>query len=233
MLEVNQQFTPMVKTIGHEQPPIIVIDDFVLNLDAAQQLAESASFNQDPNSYYPAVRSQLPNQYIIDSLRAVYQGIYKIYQIPRTFKLQPQLAYFSLINQPANTLSFLQRFPHFDTPRPFYFAVLHYVNDQPHGGTGFFRHRSTQFERINEQRVDGYMEKCNQEIAELGEPAPAYHIDNSEMYELYEVVDYKPNRLVIYPGNLLHSTIVNEATDIDDNPKTGRVTANMFVEFVC
>jgi hypothetical protein len=48
---------------------------------------------------------------------------------------------------------------------------------------------------------------------------------------LYHQIEYRPNRLVIYPGNLLHSTIVNPQTDIDANPSSGRLTTNIFINF--
>lgn len=232
MLDVNLNFKPTIKVVGLEQTPVVVIDDFCLNIQEIQHHASQAEFSQDNNSYYPGIRSQLPNQYIVDTLKAIYQGLYKTYGIPRTYKLQPQLAYYSLITQQPETLSFLQRFPHFDTPRKGYFAVLHYINENPHGGTGFFRHKASKFERITDDCVDEYMRKCNEEIDFLGGPQAKYHTGDSDMYELYDTIDYKPNRLVIYPGNLLHSTLVNNQTDIDNNPCSGRLTANMFVEFV-
>ena len=49
--------------------------------------------------------------------------------------------------------------------------------------------------------------------------------------ELYHRIDYRPNRLVVYPGCLLHSGLVNPVIDVDSNPRTGRLTANIFVDF--
>jgi hypothetical protein len=50
-------------------------------------------------------------------------------------------------------------------------------------------------------------------------------------FTLYHAVDYRANRLVIYPGSLLHSGLIDPAHDIDDDPETGRLTANIFVDF--
>nr|WP_220347645.1 DUF6445 family protein [Thalassotalea euphylliae] len=36
---------------------------------------------------------------------------------------------------------------------------------------------------------------------------------------------------MIFPGNLLHSTLVDNTNDISAIPETGRLTANIFIEF--
>ena len=64
-----------------------------------------------------------------------------------------------------------------------------------------------------------------------GEPKQEYCTSTSEHYELYHEIEYKPNRLVIYPDHLLYSTIVCPDTDINSDPQTGRLTANIFIEF--
>jgi hypothetical protein len=54
---------------------------------------------------------------------------------------------------------------------------------------------------------------------------------SNDEYELYHRIEYRPNRLVVYPGCLLHSGLVNPAVDINPDPRTGRLTANIFVDF--
>ncbi|WP_260679349.1 DUF6445 family protein [Thalassomonas sp. M1454] len=229
---INPSIKPMIKLVGKEKTPVIVIDDFATDLsEIVDDAVNNQTFVSDPNSYYPGVRSRVPQEYVLAILKTVYQGIYKVYDIPRSLKLKLMLNYFSLINTPEEELSLLQRIPHFDTPRPYYFAILHYLNPGQHGGTGLFRHTLSDFERINDERVDGYMQSTEQYMQEHGELPPKYHNTSSKLYQLYEEIPYKPNRLVIYPGNLLHSTIVDLKNDIDGDPRTGRLTSNIFVEF--
>ena len=49
--------------------------------------------------------------------------------------------------------------------------------------------------------------------------------------ELIGEVEYRPNRMVIYPGNLLHSGLIQPDRDINDDPASGRLTANLFLYF--
>ena len=64
-----------------------------------------------------------------------------------------------------------------------------------------------------------------------GEPAQRYIDGSTDHFELYSHIEYKPNRLVAYPGCLLHSGLVNPKHDINPDPRTGRLTANIFVDF--
>lgn len=41
-------------------------------------------------------------------------------------------------------------------------------------------------------------------------------------------IDYRPNRLLIYPGTLLHSGLIDAGTDLDTSPLSGRLTVNIF-----
>ena len=62
---------------------------------------------------------------------------------------------------------------------------------------------------------------------------PAKYIDAStDHYEIIHEIEYRPNRLVMYPGNLLHSGLVKPERDLGWDPATGRLTANLFIDFV-
>jgi hypothetical protein len=121
--------------------------------------------------------------------------------------------------------------PHFDSSRPYYLAILHYLNEGSFCDTGLFRHRATGLEKITDDCHDGYVKSCREQFAEQGLPEKAYIKGSNEQYELYHRIEYRPNRLAIYPGCLLHSGLVQPDVDIDHNPRTGRLTANIFVDF--
>lgn len=232
MIKVNPVARPKIVLIGKEKTPVVIIDDFALSTDdIIAYAADQADFNEDPASYYPGVRATLPREYVKAVIDAVYQGIYQCYKIPHQLRLKPQSRFLSLITRDETALSALQKIPHFDTPRPYHFAILHYLNPNEHGPTGFFRHIPTQWERITEQRCQPYFDAAQQHIDENGEAQAGYCTQSDHHFDLYEQIEYRPNRLVIYPGNLLHSSIVRPAQDIDSNPKTGRLTANIFIDF--
>lgn len=230
--QVNPAIQPQILYLGQEKTPLILIDDFLHDLPSLRQQARQTEFMRENQTYYPGQRAVLPKDYVAASLNAVYQLIYQVYQIPEKLRLKPQMLFYALITQPENSLHPLQCMPHFDTSAPYYFALLHYLNDEPHGSTGFFRHKPTGFERVTDQRRQEYFKSAQQFLDTEGAPPQRYQIQSNEHYELYHQIPYQANRLVIYPGNLLHSSLVDVQTDIDNSPITGRLTANMFIDFL-
>ncbi|QDE31819.1 DUF6445 family protein [Shewanella polaris] len=231
IVEVNN-IAPQVQYIGQQQTPIIVIDNFAGDITKLIDIAiNDSQFSQDQGSYYPGQRTALPRQYIIDVINSVFQLIYDVYRIPTQLRLKPQQCVYSLIDKQPESLAPLQCLPHFDTPSPHYFAILHYLNDGPHGNTGFFRHNLSGYERITAENIDHYFAKAQPFLDDKKHTTPSYFVASDEHYSLYHQIEYRPNRLVIYPGNLLHSTLVNPQTDIDATPSSGRLTANIFINF--
>jgi hypothetical protein len=231
-IQITSNLAIQVRTVGVDKTPIIVIDNFAVNTDSIINYAcQSTTFNSLDNTLYPGIRAPLPKDYVINVLQAIYLEICRVYKIPIHLKLTPQEIYFSLITKASEDLSLLQRMPHFDTSRPFYFAVLHYLNNGKHGNTGLFRHKPTGLEKIENHNAEHYLNAAQHFIEVHGEPPQKYFTQSSAHFELYEEIEYKPNRLVIYPGQLLHSIIISPEDDIDENPRTGRLTANIFIEF--
>ena len=63
-------------------------------------------------------------------------------------------------------LSLPQRAPHFDSPDPKYYALLHYVRVPKGSGTAFYRQRSTGIERVTEANIGQFISTAQRE-AEL------------------------------------------------------------------
>jgi hypothetical protein len=229
---INTALKPQLIYVGAQQTPILIIDELAADLPALLVDAASADFQTDAHSYYPGVRALLPRPYVIAVLDAVYQLIYQVYQVPRERRLKPQDIYYSLITTAEQDLKPLQCLPHFDSTDPYYFALLHYLSPEPHGGTGLFRHRPTGFEKITAATQSGYFQAAEQHLARFGAPRQGYCIETNDHFELYQKLEYRQNRLVIYPGNLLHSSLVNPATDIAASISEGRLTANIFINFL-
>ena len=232
-IEVNKPIKAETCFVGVNKTAVIIIDDFAIDTAAIiENACNNCDFEHQDNSYYPGIRARLPKSYVIDVLQAIYQQICVVYEIPVHLQLKPQEIYYSLLTNSQSQLSLNQRMPHFDTSRPYYFAILHYLNNNPHGNTGLFRHIPTGLERIDEDNEEHYLTAKEKYIDENGSPPQTYFTSSTGHYELYHEIEYKPNRLVIYPGRLLHSTIVCVDQDIDPSPVTGRLTANIFIEFM-
>ncbi len=230
--QINPNAKIQVGLVGHEQTPVLIVDDFCLDLsDLKKYACDYAAFTPVKSSMYPGVRATLPECIGKATLAPLYKMLYEVYHIPTNYILKPRDLFFSIVSFAEKELSLMQRIPHFDTPNPYYFAVMLYINEGEHGGTAIYRHKPTSFERISNAKVDKYFDSAEEFIKQHGEPEDEYIRSSNEHYELIQEIAYKPNRLVIYPGNLLHSGMIIPEHDIDPNPKTGRLTTTVFVEF--
>ncbi len=231
--EINRNCTLKVRPVGRDRTPLIVIDDFAVSTGALRDFAcNQAEYGPDATSLYPGRRAPLPREYVRGVLDQLFPLLYRVYGVPEDLGMKPVNAVFSLIGTPEADLAPRQCAPHFDSTRPYYLAVLHYLNEGPYCDTGLFRHRQTGLERVSPETVTTYIAAREAWAAQHGERAPAYIKGSDEQFELYDRVEYRPNRLAVYPGCLLHSGLVDPAVDIDPDPRSGRLTANIFVDFV-
>lgn len=138
---------------------------------------------------------------------------------------------YSLVATPEHELGILQTMPHCDTALPYFFAVLLYLNPGNYGGTNFYRHNPTGFERVTAERFPYYMDAAKEYLNQHGMPSREYYKATDGHFSVIGSVEYKPNRLIVYPGNLLHSGSINPLRDIDASPQPGRLTANIFVDY--
>jgi hypothetical protein len=231
-IRTNTGAKPKVVLVGSERTPIVVIDEFLEDLTGLNFYAcTEGSFEQQRTAGYPGVRSGLPNSYVDEALSVCIPLIREVYKVPAMYRYRRHHAFFSLTCMPEADLAIPQRMPHVDTQRPHYFAILHYLNPHEYGGTGFYQHRPTGYERITERRYHHYFLAVKQFMMQNGFPENRYCRSSDDHYELIDKVDYVFNRLVIYPGNLLHSGMISPNRDLSSNPEKGRLTANIFIDF--
>ncbi len=230
-LRINAQATPQVRVVGEERTPVVTIDNFALNPGEVIEHARGAEFRADPTSAYPGIRAGLARSHVILELKALYPLIKKIYSIPEDMLPRPVNTVYSLVTTPASKLRLLQRLPHFDSVNRFYFAITHFLGQGKFGGTGLYRHRPTGYETVTEDRIGNYIKAGDAFLKEHGDPPQRYFSAGDMHYELIHRIRYRANRLVVYPGYVLHSGLVRPERDIDGDPRTGRLTTNVFVEF--
>ena len=217
--------------VGQQKTPVFILDNFLENLNASlRQNLERLDFNNAP-TYYPGIRSKLPEQYILSVAQALVPLLQKIYSIPSDYKIEFFDSYYSLVTRAPGELSIEQQIPHFDGTNQYRFALLHYLNPSAHGGTAFYRQNATGIERVSESNVDEFLRDASQKTGPDNVANGQYIVDSTAQFTKIGEVPYVQNRMAIYPGNLLHSGAINPDSDIDANPITGRLTANIFLNF--
>lgn len=219
-------------TIGDHQA--IIIDNFLQNPEEMKAIGISSSFHPYPNfdkkKGYPGIRAQAPAEYS-NTITEFLEPLIKLnFGVPEELALRKSMCAFSLTTMHANDLSPLQRTPHFDASSPHHMAVLLYLCDERHGGTGFYRHKATGLQQITEATREHYLDVYYEEINAI-RPPPRYFDDSNEHFSFLGMIPAKFNRLVIYRGSLLHTACINPALSINDNPRSGRLTVNTFYDF--
>jgi hypothetical protein len=232
IIAVNRNASLSVREVGRERTPVIVIDDFAVATDRLVEYACAAGdYGPDRTSLYPGLRASLPRGYVVEVLNRLFALFVQVYRVPTDLSMKPVHTVYSLITTPEAELEPRQCVPHFDSTQPHYLAVLHYLNAGAFCDTGLFRHRETGLERVTPATVDDFIRASEAWTERHGPPPRAYIKGTTQQFELYERIEYRPNRLVAYPGSLLHSGLVDPAVDINGDPRTGRLTANIFVDF--
>lgn len=215
-----------VEYVGKVRSPVVIVDDFY---DTPQALIEhAASTTFAPRSrFYPGVRAPAPARYI-DALRTRLATVLK-QQFGWTEDLAITECNLSLLTTPAAQLVPFQRIPHIDGTESDVIAVLHYLCDPDHGGTAFYRHRSTGLELLTPETVNAYMDKVNSEVRLYGMPPAQFINGDTAMFEQLARFDAKMNRALIYTGALLHSGNIPASYVPQLDPRRGRLTVNTFV----
>ncbi|MFY7863741.1 DUF6445 family protein [Roseateles sp.] len=216
---------------GHQ---VVFIDDFLeepeLMLEAAVRSEFSPCPGFDQKKGYPGIRSTAPAEYSNALVELLDPLIKANFDVPDSFELRKSACEFSLTTVPPGGLGLMQRTPHFDSSSPHHMAVLLYLCGQEHGGTGFYRHVSTGIQRITPENYQHYSDVYCEEL-ELEEPSPRYFDRSDQRFTFLGMMPARFNRLVVYPGSLLHSACINPGIGICDDPRKGRLTVNTFFDF--
>lgn len=223
---------PELRHVGNELSPVVVIDEFSGRLEEILQLAEAlAPYPALKGNYYPGLRriieagDEAASAYVEQTCRDSAQFIAGAFDVDGFSLLE---ASFSMVTTLPSKLSRPQRAPHFDSPDPKYYALLHYLRVPEGTGTAFYRQRSTGIERVTERNIARFITTAEREAAQLVEDS-GYILGSDQFFEQIEAVEAVPDRLLIYQGGLLHSGIIPPTMSFSDDPRSGRLTANLFV----
>lgn len=226
---MNSESCYRYKSIGTEQQPLVVIDNFVPNPAGLVDYALSRG-DVRPAKGYPGLRSPTPpayNDFVEQQLR---QFLSRCFGMPERNPREIE-SWYSLVATPPDRLSSWQQIPHFDRPQPQDLAVLHYLCAPPYGGTSFYRHRATGFEYIDDTRETVYLARIESESADRKHVKPAYINGDTTHFERIASVDCRFNRALVYRCSSLHSGDIPADFAFDLDPRSGRFTIASFLTF--
>jgi hypothetical protein len=211
---------------------VAVIDRLLRRPEALVELAAATADFQpvgEAGNFYPGLRAPAPDGYVrmlSAALGPVVAGVFP----ELAGRSARTSAWLSLLTFRPGQLNLAQRIPHFDATDAGQLAVLHYLCDGAHGGTAFYRHRSTGFEAISSERRQAYLANVRAEL-ERTLPPQAYVNGDTPLFEQIGAVQARFDRVVIYPGRLLHSGDITASCNFSPDPRQGRLTVNSFLNF--
>lgn len=228
---VNTDADVNCDVIGNENTPIIHCDNTLVSCRELIGYALNYSdFKSSEGGYYPGPQASLPLQYVKNIVRAAVPLIQKVYK-PICKQIKVRSSFFSYVATPPEELKMPQCFPHIDSSYCEGFAILHYLKSGHFGGTGFYRHKSTGYEKIDLNRAKNFSKIWSDEQKIYDLPKSQYFTQSDDRFELIKAVEYEANRIVIYPSNILHTGLINPDVDVHHNLSTSRLTANIFLDF--
>src|SRR5262245_38308278 len=172
LLDLHPDIRLQKLTIGAEQQPLLVIDNFVGDADKLVRKARTSQFTLG-SPYFPGIRVEAPQAYrqlIVTGLRDI---LFDYFQL-RGESFRFPMCHYSLVTTPAAQLAVLQRIPHFDSLDRNGLATVHYLFKRKLGGTAFYRHRKTGFEYVDESRREIYFKSLAAENEGPDMPAAEY-----------------------------------------------------------
>jgi hypothetical protein len=229
MYAANPARTLEVRRLDPESEPLAVIDNLLLEPQALVQAATQARFAPlaPAGNYYPGHRAAAPGAYLSALLEAVRPILHDVFGVPADARAGAS-CHFSLVTLPPEALNLGQRLPHIDSDDPGRLAILHYLCGPEHGGTAFYRHRTTGLTTVTPDRSKAYFAALRGELDHDGQPAAAYLDGDTPLFEEIGRVQAAFDRAVIYRGCLLHSGVVDPAR-LSLDPRAGRLTVNTFL----
>ncbi|MEL6825494.1 MAG: DUF6445 family protein [Pseudomonadota bacterium] len=214
-----------VETVGDERTKVVRVADYFNDPKIIVEAAATASFAQI-NPHYPGIRATAPAELLnllCDTVSQLAEA--HLDQPKRDWMGQ---AWYSIVTHDPTQLTPIQRLPHFDGFDEDQLAVMIYLNHTAHGGTAFYRQQATGYERITQARFPDYKVRLEAGVRASGLPPAQYIRDGAPHFE--QIADFGAafNSLIVYPGTLLHSGVIDNDVPLPSDPRTGRLTLNGF-----
>ncbi len=220
------------RSIGREDTQVIVIDGILDDPDELIDYAEhEVKFDQldDGSGGYPGVRAAAPLNYVGALVRAVDPLIQQVFGLTNV-SLGHAECTLSMVTTPRHLLHPKQCIPHIDTTDPLQFALLHFLCGDDFGGTAFFRQNATGYERIDAAREVQFDRAAQAALRRPERPRDYVGADDPD-YTRIDAFSAVRDRLLIYPSCVLHSGVINPESPLSDDPRNGRLTSNIFLNY--
>jgi len=215
--------------IGREAQPLVVIDDFAADPDALRAAALASTFGP-ASQHYPGIRAALPRTYMPAQLAVLADILGPL--LGRAGAVEVVDASYSIVTRPPEALDLRQRIPHCDAFDANRIALVHYLAPGDCDGTAFFRHRSTGFETIDEERAPIFFGQLEAEFRHGGVPPARYVAGDTSLFERTMAIDVRYNRALVYPSYLLHSGAIAPDALLSSDPARGRLTVTAFLSVI-
>lgn len=224
---VNPAAPYQLYQVGPEAEPMILVDGALANPRSIVDHAASDGVYGPAGAAYPGIRRPAPDSYLANLYAALAPLLKRTFGIPeeQQFRLDSS---FSMVTESPSNLRHNQRVPHIDRTGPYDLAMVHYLCGPEFGGTHFFRHRGTGFQRITAERESIYNGRLNQELNAQVLPA-AFPDEEHPLFERVATVQATFNRLVIYRASILHSPAIPRDAHYSADPRNGRLTLTSFL----
>lgn len=214
--------------LGPEAEPLVIVDNLFADPQALVAWASRDAAGWGPaGAAYPGIRRPTPDAYlqnIFDALRKLLGTTFGFGEEQR-FRLDSS---FAMITHVPDELRHNQRVPHVDRTGPVDLAMVHYLCDGRFGGTNFFSHRSTGWQRITSAREPDYNKALNAEMNRVVLPN-GFPAADHPLYEHLGTVEAAFNRLVVYRAGILHSPAIERDARFSADPRQGRLTVTSFL----
>ena len=221
-----------VHAVGAEAEPVMVVDGVMRRPDVlVEYAAREVSFQPAParENFYPGLLGAIPLTYVSALVEALRPQLEEVFELGDAVPVRASCNYSIVTCQPAQ-LEPAQRIPHVDTADPLQIAILHYLCDERFDGTGFYRHRSTGFEGITLERWAPYQAALAADL-ERHPPEAAYIGGDTPLFERTARFDLRFDRVLVYRSRVLHSGQIDPAVGLSPDPRRGRLTGNIFLNY--
>ena len=222
---------PSIQRIALGGTCVCVVDDALL---APQRWVDDAAaharnFVEAPHNAFPGLELRMPDAVSVRIGEYFDRHLRGLYGIRRCLRQHAKLA---LVTRPPECLQPYQTIPHVDAlasaPGECAMAAVLYLFDDPAlGGTSFYRPRVDAAHLAQLVADAGTLEA--EAFAARHGVARAYPGDGGAWFERVLTVPARWNRLVVYPGTVLHSGAIDAPQRLQADPRHGRLTLNAFL----
>lgn len=226
---INDDFGLQVMQYGTERRPVVVIDHPFVGAENLRRVAIEQNRFVPADSFYPGVRMEVSAHYSIALLKILERCASDFFNLNlrRTKRIASR---YSIVTTRPENLSPMQTIPHFDAPNPKGLAMVLFLQEGSCPGTAFYKHRSTGYEYINENRYKLYMPVIREQLKGQTGNQSGYIYRSTAEFEQIANVEGRFNRLIVYFGSSLHSGVISPDYNFDPFPSSGRLTITTFLE---